>query len=175
METISKRFDGPTCNNLSTCDTLDIVWLCLHSGLILEFCLRYATFSFLCRYFVFWLVTRPSESNVLRIVFKFGVVHLTEKFESCSRKIIAHHCTTILLSERYNVYFVISVLSYHFIFTSKYLYGCEWHLGPKLWHSLSFLRKKETISLNAFKRCIRNRDLSDMVDTGCRGCGFCSG
>ena len=47
------------------------------------------------------------------------------------------------------------------------------YFGPFLWSKLSN-KDRNLPSLNSFKRNIRTRDLSSLVDNNCSGCGLCS-
>ena len=46
-------------------------------------------------------------------------------------------------------------------------------LGPKLWSKLP-KNNRDAESLNVFKKRIRDLNLSELIDDGCRGCGLCS-
>ena len=47
------------------------------------------------------------------------------------------------------------------------------YFGPFLWSKLSN-KDRNLPSLNSFKRNIRTRDLSSLVDNNCSCCGLCS-
>ena len=46
-------------------------------------------------------------------------------------------------------------------------------LGPKLWSKLP-KNNRDAESLNVFKKRMRDLNLSELIDDGCRGCGLCS-
>ena len=46
-------------------------------------------------------------------------------------------------------------------------------LGPKLWSKLP-KNNRDAESLKVFKKRIRDLNLSELIDDGCRGCGLCS-